>query len=115
MIMKTIQATILFFFIVFSSSILAQTQKRVHKEEPSRNIRKHNGLTKLNQLYFEKTTVLKTYFKSGEIAKDFPGYNYALPIEDNKKNIETWLANGKNKKLLTKEGYQAITTYINKK
>ena len=97
-------------------SLVSLGQTKVHKEEPSRNVEKpKRGVFKSSQMYFEKADVLASYFIKGTIVNGFPGYNHAVSKAENRIVLEKWLVLKENKALLTKEGYQSILKYINKK
>lgn len=111
--MNIIKFSIVLIALLITSVSWGQTTKKVHKNEPSRNIQKPTKLVKVNGLYFEDINVLKTYFISGEIKNGFPGYNHALSKEYNALELKKWLAISENKKTLTKKGILAIENYIN--
>lgn len=100
---------------MFSAELIGQATLRTHQEEPSRNIKKHTELIKIQKLYFEETDVLKTFFIKNEVKQGFPGYNYALTKSENNIEIEKWLKNAENKNALTKEGLQKIELYLKNK
>ncbi len=100
--------------LLISSVTFAQT--KVHQEEPSKNVEKpKKGIFKMNQMYFENSEVLASYFIKGTVVNGFPGYNKALSNTENKTVLKEWVALKEHKALLTKEGYQSILKYINKK
>lgn len=104
--------------IVFSLAMLTSYVifgQEKHNNEPSRNIKKYDKLVKLNNIYFEETQLLKTYFKTGEIKNNFPGYNYALSQRENALEIKKWLEIKENQLSLTPKGLLAIDKYIKKK
>ena len=113
--MKYIKVTISLFVVLLASVSWGQNTPLVHTNEPSRNIRSSKEMVKLNQIYFEETTKLKSYFINGEVKNGFPGYNQALSKEDNVNEIKKWLALADNKQALTKEGLEAIELYTKSK
>lgn len=113
--MITIKVYLVAFVIFVSSNMLGQTNALTHKEEPSRNIKKNGELIKVTQMYFEKTSILKTYFIKGEVKSGFPGYNYALSKDENGLAIEKWLMIEENRKALTAEGLISIEQYLKSK
>jgi hypothetical protein len=103
-------------FIVFLTSVSwGQNAPLEHKNEPSRNTISSKEMVKLNQIYFEETELLKSYFVKGEVKNGFPGYNQALSKGDNVNEIKKWLALAENKQALTKEGLEAIELYTKSK
>lgn len=113
--MIIIKATLLTIIIFVCSSVIGQSNVITHKEEPSRNIDKHEGVVVIKQMYYEDTHVLKTYFLTNEVKNGFPGYNYALNKDENALEIEKWLMIKENKNSLTEEGIKAIESYIKSK
>ncbi len=105
---------ILLAFLLFGTISFAQ--EKTHQNEPSKNVEKpKKGIFKMSQMYFEKQDILASYFIKGEIVNGFPSYNHSVSVLENKGNLHKWVALKENKALLTKEGYQSILTYINKK